>query len=359
MKTKNTKHASIIYMIGFGIGLSGSLYLSINNSIPELWIWISFAVFTVFLFYLLNRRIKRLLLLNFQRHLQLKVQNKDWPIEMSFPMNDHIKHWIDEYEKSIDTVLSHHVWSKIKDPAIFQRWMKILKEIFVPVIGISGGISLYTLYSLESVYVEKADVNTISSSHEFEMTKVFLEYMPVRYLTVYVHPPIHLTPASLYYLMIRDEKIGNFNEVCLSLMKTNCEIIAPMAVIEQLMSVSNAQVPIVFPQRFLAYLIKMEVENRFNLKADPEKRKKVFDWYMSQESQSFDFYSYWPKFIPEELEYVLSKFEGDAVRDEIFVAQKDWKHVSLERLKIEYKPFVNNWRTPAPDGLADALFTRV
>lgn len=358
MKTKKTKRLSFIYMIGFIIVLSASLYASFTSLIQELWIWTGFIGSTLLLFYLLHRRLTTLLLLNFQRHLQLKVQNKDWPIEMSFPMKEHIELWINEYNISVTDLFSASIWATITEGNTFQRWVQILENVSVPVIGVNGGISLFDLYYLKSVYVDIADVDTISSSHEFEMTKVFLEYMPVQDLTVYVHPPIRLTPASLYYLMIRDEKVGDFNEVCLSLMKSNCEIIAPMDVIDYLISDTNGSVSVVFPQRFLAYLIKMEVENRFNLKSNPEKRKKVFDWYMSQSVQEFDFYSYWPNFTPEELEYVLANFEGDDVRDEIFIAQQDWKHVSTDRLKVMYKPFINNWRTQCPDALLLEVLNR-
>lgn len=103
----------------------------------------------------------------------------------------------------------------------------------------------------------------------------------------------------------------------------------------------------------------MEVENKFNLKSDPEKRKKVFDWYMSQSVQEFDFYSYWPNFTEEELQYVLATFEGDNVRDEIFVAQQDWKHVSIERLRVEYNKGVHgSSRFPIPEELIEEIIER-
>jgi hypothetical protein len=358
MKTKKTKRLSFIYMIGFIIVLSASLYASFNSLISELWIWIGFVAVTALLFYSLHRRLKKLLFLDFQRHLQLKVQNKNWPIEMAFPMKEQIEVWIDEYGRSIHGVISDHIWSNITEGNTFQHWVKILEKVSVPVIGVNGGISLFDLYYLTSIHVDNADVNSTSSCYELEKTSAFLEYMSVQDLTVYVHPPIHLTVSSLYYLMIRDEKVGDFNEVCLSLMKSNCEIIAPMDVIDYLISDTQGSVSVVFPQRFLAYLIKMEVENRFNLKSDPEKRKKVFDWYMSQSVQEFDFYTYWPKFTEEELAYVLSTFEGEHVRDEIFVAQQDWEHVSTDRLKVMYKPFINNWRTQCPDALLLEVLNR-
>lgn len=286
---------------------------------------------------------KTILLSDFQNHLESKVKRKDWPIEAEFPMQERITQWINEYDESINNYLSAYVWSRIGDEKTSQGWNTVLSNVSIQVIGLNHGISLFELYYLEAVHVDKADF-AADTCHELEKTRMFLEYMPVQDLTVYVFPPIHLTVASLYYLMIRDEKIGNFNEVCLSLMKSSCEIIAPMDVVEQLISETNAVVPVVFPQRFLAYLIKMEEENQFNVKPDSEKRKKVFDWYMSQAVQEFDFYSYWPKFTEEELEYVLAKFEGDSVKDEIFVVQQDWKHVSTARLKVIYRSFINNPR---------------
>lgn len=336
MKTKKIERVSLIYVISFLIIFASSLYLSSIFVESIVLIWAIALSVLILLIYGMYRHTKKLLFVEFEKYLQLKIQQKEWPDHLEFPMKEHIECWISGYSRSIKGFLSYNIiWLNITDGNSFYLWVGILKKLCVDVIGVNGGISLFDLYYLTSIYVNNADVNSTSSCYELEKTRAFLQYMPVKDLTVYVHPPIHLTVQSLYWFMIRDEKVGNFNEVCYFLMKSNCEIIAPMDVIEQLISEKKQQIRIVFPQRFLAYLVKMEVENRFRLKSDPEKRKKVFDWYMSQSLQEFDFYSYWPKFTPEELEYVLSIFESECVRDEIFVSQHNWEHVSTQRLQNE------------------------
>jgi len=362
MKTKKIKLVIFCYVIGYILLFISFFWLLLIFEEIYLLLLLVFSLVLCGLMIIGYSHIKKMMVWNWECYLREKIQKKDWPLYMEFPIKEYIQQWIGEYEKIVYVVspyilfITDGIWSSIENNP--SKYMDvILKRLFIPVIGVNGGISLFELYYLESVYVEKADFK-VDTCDELEQTRAFLQYMPVQDLTVYVHPPIHLSTTSLYYLMIRDENVGDFNEVCLSLMKSNCEIIAPMDVIDYLISDTQGSVSVVFPQRFLAYLIKMEVENRFNLKSDPEKRKKVFDWYMSQSVQEFDFYSYWPNFTPEELEYVLANFEGDDVRDEIFIAQQDWKHVSTDRLKVMYKPFINNWRTQCPDALLLEVLNR-
>ena len=343
MKTKKTKHVSIIYVICFVIVLSESLYASFNALISEVWIWILFFSVTVCLIYLFDKRLKDVLLSNFEAYLQQKIMQKDWPVEMTFPLKEHIESWISKYTRSIKGSLSYHIWVNNTEGKTFQRWVQILKNTFIPVIGVDGGISLFDLYYLNnSIDVSNADPNQTGSCYGLEATRALLEFMPVQDLVANLKVPIILNEQALYYLMIRDEKIGDFNEFCSALMETNREITTNMVVIEQLISETSAQVPIVFPKEFLAYLIKKKNEyldryyphDREEIK---DMRAKVFDWYTSQKKQDIDrkFFFCWPKFTQEEIPVIFKLFDEKVITDEIFLRHRLWKYLSVELLNTK------------------------
>ena len=344
-------------MISLIIPLLVSLYASFSAlpSLSGVWILTIYFIVAVILTKLVFSYLEKALLHNFEAYLRQKIMQRDWPVEMTFPLKEQIEVWIYEYKKSVKGYPSTHIWARITEGDAFQRWVGILKKLSVSVIGVNGGIRLFDLYYLTSVDVSNADPNETDSSYKLERTRTFLEFMPVQDLIGCIETPIVLNEQVLYCLMIRDEKVGNFNEFCSSFMETNRQMLASMAVIEQLISETNAQVPVVFPKEFLAYLIKKEAENTHGFEVDPEKRKKVLSWYASQKKQDIDrkFFFCWPKLTQEEIPVIFKLFDEKSVRDEIFLRHRFWKYVPVELLVT--KMYTNTKDTSLLDEIAKRL----
>jgi hypothetical protein len=322
----------------------------------SLWIVMISLVLIPIVLWRIRTKIEIILFSGFRNKLLFKIRTSNWTEKL--PSIIEIESWFSSFNRDLRGIyFASFIWKRIDSGSMFERWQEVLKTTYVPCLGIEKGISIYDIYYCRSVDPSEAEYDENVRTEQTDKTRALLELLPIEDLMEHLNDPIHLNIESLHNLMIRQKVVEPFHVFCSESITRSKEIIAPMEVIEVLIKEGTFEVPVVFPQRFLAYLVKMDVENTFNSKPNPEKRRKVFDWYMEQQEKNLDFFRFWPKLLEQELQSVFKNFDKQE-RDEIFIAQHLWGFASTERLKIEYKPFVNNWRTPAPDGLVESLLKR-
>jgi|GEM_PF-6196405 len=335
MKTKKIKQVGLIYVISFVVLFIISLWLSAHFVHLSWWIWgTSLCIAFVLLYVMVRYSVKYFLFLKFEEYLRRKIYKK-WPRNTEFPLQEDIERWINNYRLSVEGRFSKFIWDKIMktEEACIQD---ILKQLVVPVIGVERGLSLYDLHSAPTIDPSKVnDGNTIKESQEMG---AYLEYLPVKSLVCCLQMPMQLTPPVLHRLLIRQDVVGNFDTTCRALMKANCEVVASIEAIDMLIAETKAAVPVKFPKEFLAYVIDKD--------PDVEKRKKVFDWYVSQEKQYIDrrFFLSWPQLTQEEITVIFKIFDEKEVLDQIFIHHQLWEHVSTECLKSECFRLLAKWK---------------
>jgi len=301
-------------------------------------VWIGFAgiVVSVIKDSLFKRKLKKIILIDFRNMLEERIKSSDWTFVLPSPSA--ISRWLDNYAYTVQKwTTSRKAWESLKDARDIT-----LKTVYAPCLAYSPkGISLYDIYYYDSIRPIQADPHESNTAKDSWQTSALLELLPVDDLIEHWQgaTPV-INGKSLSCLLKRNKAAGDFKSFCDAILDNAKPLIATFEVFDLLMKEYSQEGPTKFPQKFLAYLLKNK-EDFLNLHypRDREKminmRSKVFNWYMSQEMQSFDFYKYWPKFTEEEMESLLSKFEGEHVRDEIFVSQHNWEHVSTQRLQKE------------------------
>ena len=334
MKTKFVKSLSMFWVAVMLLGLAIAIVKGeALLGIPFVVMLVTFMLVVIIASIFLNRFVIRILLQDFRRQMQANVDEKYLYADKTFPSKQDIDVWFSKHSSTIKGSYANSCWSNVSDDTkYFQQWVSIIKEISVPIIGVYHGISLFELYYLKSI--DLSDIDSADTVDELEKTIAFAQFMLLDDLMQYLRSPISLSKKSLYHLMVRENGIGDFNDLCAELMESDKKVLAPMDVVEELISDTNAQNPIKFPKEFLAYLIKQEAENNHGFPIDPEKRKKVFDWYTSQKKQDIDrnFSFHWPKFTKEEIPVIFKLFDEKVVRDQIFFQNKSWEYVPTNQL---------------------------
>lgn len=282
----------------------------------------------------LKSKIKDQLLLDFEEFLRSQVAQGEWIYTL--PSNTIISEWCYSYIDSLDPIsLAADIWKTTyeSNENHEEKWKDVLKRVYVPCFGSpEEGISLYDIFFCDTIdpkNVEKKSTNTLNDMFK---TRVFLRLMPVEDLLENLGHVISMQQEFIYCVASRQKSAGDFTEFCNQLISKKKELVVPMESVVLLLDEGKFPVPIVFPQKFMAYIIKQEAENTLNLRANPEKRKRVLVWWLNRQKKEWDFLKYWPSFLVEEIE-IIKGILSPKQAAKVFELKEVWSELSDSKMR--------------------------